>query len=149
MIRLGNMWEHRNEYSAVLFTGNSWIKQNGALVMGRGAALYARNNFQGLDLAIGQRIVNTCGHMGEYNIIVFTRGPFMGLGVLQVKFHFRDDADIALIERSLNVLSNRALAHPNARYACNYPGIGAGRLGMNQVEPLLQGLPDNIDIWRR
>ena len=130
-----------------LVTTNSFIRKDGALVMGRGAAKQLATMIPNLPFAFGERILDNCGHLGEYNIGVLTNVRNESFGAFQVKYHFKDEADLDLIERSVGVLHDLAVGDGRV-FHVNYPGIGNGRRNIEDVEPLLESLPDNVCIWR-
>ena len=135
----GNMWNIWDETQHFIFTGNSFIKMNGALVMGRGIAKEVRDKFPGIDHAIGTVIHN---HLGKYGVILGSK-----IGVFQVKYNFADQADLDLISYSVSKLTVMASEKPQERFDMNYPGIGNGKLNRELVEPLLAPLPANVHIW--
>ena len=145
----GDMLRTLSLEETYLVTTNSYIRRDGALVMGRGAAKQLATRFpirvfQKLPYEFGKRI----NHLGEYNIIVLT-DPDTGLrlGAFQVKYHFKDAADLALIERSVDELASIAHERSERKFNVNFPGIGNGKLDYDQVLPLLERLPDNVYVW--
>ncbi len=159
-IAYSNLWESKADIYAI--TTNSFIKNNGELVMGRGAALEAKNQYSRLAYEAGERILQMCGHLGEYNWFDISRvlpsgcmydirdGKALRLvhifGMFQVKYHFKDKADLDLIYRSTLILKNQAQRMPYAKIAMNFPGIGNGGLSIDQVLPIVQILPDNVTL---
>jgi hypothetical protein len=149
MIRnTGDMFSTVGNYGylhALLVTTNSYIRRDGALVMGRGAARTAALRWPGLPYELGKRIE----HLSEYNIGLLsqTNEPRFSIGAFQVKFNFADAADLDLIARSANELAKLATERHDWRFDMNYPGIGNGRLSLAAVDPLLESLPDNVHIW--
>ena len=55
-IHRGEMWDAYDDADLFLITTNASLKQNGALVMGRGIVRQARDRFLVLDLALGREI---------------------------------------------------------------------------------------------
>ena len=144
----GEMWSVYDEADLFLITTNSTLKRNGALVMGRGIARQARDDrFAGLDLALGQEIASRCGSMGEYGLLVSPRWPTAKLGAFQVKTHFNQPAQPALIHRSAQALVAWCRMHPQASVCLNFPGIGNGGLLREEVLPIVAQLPDAVQIW--
>lgn len=136
--RYGNVLDYMHcDY--FLFTGNSYIKNNGALVMGRGLARSIRDRIPGIDLTIG----NLIDHMSTYGIVFANE-----LGVFQVKHHFKDSASLKLVEYSTHMLRDFALKRPDKEIYMNFPAIGYGRLNIEHVMPIIECLPDNVNIWR-
>ena len=137
-----------------VFTGNSYIKRNGSLVMGAGAAKAVRDAYPGFDQAIGKAItLQYPGYNSQYGLIWPDRTDLkhQGLpliGCFQVKFHFKDRAKTWLIESSAQKLTRLALEKPEITFHMNYPGIGNGGLSEHYVAPLLTCLPDNVILYK-
>lgn len=148
-IRTGQMFDHLNEYQYMLITTNSYIDRFGDLAMGRGAALDAKELDPTLPGLFGNVITATCGHLGTYHLMIGDLYPHANFrwGAFQVKRHFKDHASFALIQASTLALSLIAEAQPDKRIALNFPGIGYGGLKRNLVDPLIESLPSNVDIW--
>jgi hypothetical protein len=144
--RHGDMWTAYDEADLYLITTNSTIT-DGALIMGRGIARQARDRFPGLDKALGRQILNTCGSLRQYGLLVSPRWPEAKLGAFQVKTHYDKPASLALIQHSTAALQAWCAAHPTALVCLNFPGVGNGRLPRDQVLPIIQLLPANVIIW--
>jgi hypothetical protein len=152
----GDMWSAYQEADLFLITTNTTLKQNGALVMGRGIARQARDRFPGLDLALGRGIQSVCGSsanalrsgLGEYGLLVSPRWPAAKLGAFQVKYHYRQPADLDLIARSVAALIIWCDQQPQAAVHLNYPGIGNGSLHPDDVWPVVARLPETVTLWR-
>jgi hypothetical protein len=151
----GDIWSVYPQADLFLVTTNSTLKQNGALVMGRGAAQQARDRFPGLDLAFGQAIAQQCGHLGRYHLLVSPQWPQAKMGAFQactersrsVKTDYKQSADLSLIQASVAALVEWTAAHPGKSVHLNFPGIGNGGLARADVLPLLAPLPDQVVIW--
>lgn len=138
------MFSYRHQYDLMFVTTNAMVRKDGALVMGRGAAKEAAEHWPLLPFALGRAI----GDDREYGLIVpgsIISGP--RIGAFQVKYHWRDKADLMLIHLSADKLRMLAEIFPGSQVALNYPGIGNGQLNKEIVEPLLGFLPDNVDVW--
>ena len=143
-IKRGNLWNSNADI--ILVTTNSFIRGDGALVMGRGAALEMKSKYPLLPFDFGKIIKEKCGHLKEYNIIFESNIPIK-FGIFQVKYHFKDSANIELIKRSilkLQIIAN----NDNKQFAMNYPGIGFGQLSEKDVLPLISMLPNNVTIYK-
>lgn len=142
MIReAGDMFQVRNIRDrdiTLIATTNSYIRRDGAVVMGRGAAKRMASLYPWIPKRFGERIT----HLGFYGYLEID-----GLGAFQVKKHFKDNAEIELIAYSCGMLSGWAYRHPETEYHMNYPGIGNGRLKPEQVEKYILMLPDNVHVW--
>ena len=126
-----------------IVTTNSFITKQKRLVMGRGAALQLRSLVSDIDLVFGKMILDTCGHLGTYGLLM--HGKY---GASQVKYNFMDKADPDLIAFSMGFLANEANINRYI-YNINYPGIGNGGLSKEIVRPLLDILPDNVYVWEK
>jgi hypothetical protein len=142
----GDMWSVFHSGNFFCITGNSFLKRNGAVVMGRGIAKVARDKKPGLDLEFGKLIAKDYGHLGVYGGVCLNYRPRLYL--FQVKRHFKAPADLDLIRNSVNVLSGYAELYSNLTFHLNYPGIGNGWLDKADVAPLLEPLPDNVHVWQ-
>lgn len=143
----GDMWTAFATADLFLITTNSVIRKDGALIMGRGIAKQARERFPGVAEALGQHILNTCGSLGEYGLLISPRWPTAKLGAFQVKRHFSQIASLELIRRSTAALCAWCSEHPDASVHLNFPGIGNGRLRCENVLPIISQLPDQVTIW--
>jgi hypothetical protein len=150
----GDLWSEVGKADLILFTANADLDSKGELVMGRGAALEAKQRWPNLAKALAA----ATGGRREYGL-VWARGLETGsktkVGCLQVKRAWRDPADLKLIDWSAGKLAaalEKWLANPDherrsLRVAINYPGIGKGTGGLSEedVRPILEkhfaGLP--------
>lgn len=128
-----------------VITTNSFVKTNGALVMGKGIARTVRDTFIGIDRDLGGVIKAGCGHLGEYGLIRSIKYP--KIFALQVKHNFVSKADVNLIAEGVAILAEFAERYPNASIHLNYPGIGNGGLPKSLIHPIVDTLPDNVTVW--
>ena len=127
----------------VLVTTNSFITKDKKIVMGRGAAQQLKESYGGgIDKLFGTYLKEH--HLQRYGVFIF-----MGeaLGVFQVKYHFREKADLELIKYSTAMLTQHTMDFPHITFNLNFPGIGYGNLTREEVLPIIQFLPDNVVIW--
>lgn len=137
-----NIWTVRDNPKAVIgITTNGTLRSNGALVMGRGIAAQAKEIYLGLDLRLG-RLVRENG-----NRVLFSN--YLRIFIFPVKHHWKDKADLALIERSAEQLFDLAKYYKTLTFYLPRPGCGVGGLKYEQVRPLLVGLPDNVVVVDR
>ena len=139
-------------------TTNNVITPKG-LVMGAGAAKQAATRYPGLPRRAAAAIrADRAIHPGadDYGFLMVD-WPLpqsvlrSGLGLFQVKRHYRLPADLNLIRLSVEGLTATAICYARFLFRLNFPGIGekTGQLARTQVEPLLANLPDNVTIcWR-
>jgi hypothetical protein len=127
-----------------IVTANSFIiTRQEKLLMERGTALELRQMVPNIEFVFGKMIIETCGHLGVYGLLM--NGKY---GAAQIKYDFRDNADLGLIAVSMGILADKAKANGHT-YNINYPGIGHGGLSKAEVNPLLEILPDNVHVWER
>jgi len=132
---------------------NHSISKSGALVMGRGAALQAKQRIPGIDLECGEAIRSfqqRCD--GPYGFLV-VRPPTdskIGFGIFQVKYHWAEAAALELIWYSAEGLAKWAKDHSDCAIRMNFPGIGNGHLSRQEVLPIIQDvLPQNVAVCHR
>ena len=145
-LRRGNLWNSTDD--VILITGNSYVRNDGALVMGRGAALEAQNRYPGCNLVFGKLIRKAAD---PYGVVLHPDLVGPRLGVFQVKRHFKDDADMDLIRFSVETLVALMITGKLQRMlvSINFPGIGFGRLRKDDVLPVISSLPDQVTVWER
>lgn len=148
--KTGNMWSVYDTTDLFLITTNSFIKQDGTLVMGAGIAKQARDRFKEvhLDGAFGMAIEDKCGHLGKYGLIVSKFWPISRLGMFQVKYNWKDKADLKLIEYSTQQLIEFCQKNKYPRVDLNYPGIGNGKLQEKDVYEVIKYLPNCVNVWK-
>lgn len=142
------MWNAFDKTDAFCITTNSYIRNDGEVVMGRGIAKQAKELFDDLPLALGKKIEKTCGHLGTYGVMPSNRSEIDQMVAFQVKTHFKNDADLSLIEQSTKSLGQIAHKYSERRFDLNFPGIGNGGRSQDEVMPIVEQLPDNVHVWR-
>lgn len=145
--KLGNMFNELSDLTkndCVLVSTNSYIRNDGNLVMGRGAAKGITEYHPNAPSQFGELIRLGVNHLGKYGILICECERY-SIGAFQVKYHFKDKASLPLIAFSIKVLNTCALYY--SRVLLNYPGISNGKLTKDEVEPLLRFLPRNVEIW--
>ena len=148
--RKGDMFEYKRSKDDVLFvTANSYIRKDGALVMGRGAAKEMKETYLGIDKLLGEIISRRFNHLGKYGVIILYEYKHQNLGVFQVKYHFKDKAQVDLIKFSVTELLKYLPKNNQREFHLNYPGIGNGQLSKEEVEPCLVSLSNNVIIWEK
>jgi len=144
---VGNLWDEPADCRVV--TINGIVKKDGTNVMGRGTALQAKNKFPGIDAYIGyiiQQRGNKFMVVGPSFLSGFLGGA-MGdeplvdyyLGFLPVKHHWKEKADITLINSSIDTMLHYAKMFKFSRIVLPRPGCGNGKLDWEtEVKPLLE-----------
>ena len=138
-----DLWKYEGKADLIVISTNSYIKKDGELVMGRGLALQAKNRYPELPRLFGQKIP----HLGVYGLVVVKHQGKL-FGAFQVKRHFRDRAEIALIENSTRKLRDFLKENP-VSVVMNFPGIGYGRLRnkVGEIKEILDTLPENVQVF--
>lgn len=142
----------------ICFTANSFVKNNGALVMGAGFAKTIKDKFIDIDFKFGaivndvKEVVNI--HRTSYDILKrdFPRYGLVfvdNIGAFQTKYAFNNKSPIELVQFSTEKLKEFAENNPDKIIGLNYPGIGLGGLQEEQVLPLIETLPDNVLIYKK
>lgn len=111
-------------------------------MMDRGAARQVRDAWPAAQYELGRLV------WPGYGFLAIELGSGQFLGVLQVKEHWADMAWPHIIKHSLGLLAERARNAPKLRFHVNCPGTGNGGLAFEDIEALLQVLPDNVWVYR-
>jgi len=141
-------WELPDVY---LFTGNSTVKNNGALVMGRGAAKQVRDSYPGIDKRFGtmlQARKDIKSNLPDPSLLWVDIHIYKYIGWFKVKEYWGNSAQLDLIETSMQALNKLSHIYKQYTYHMNFPGIGNGKLKEADVMPILEQLPDNVLIYR-
>jgi hypothetical protein len=126
-----------NKDCLYVFSGNSYITKENKLVMGRGAAKQVRDLYPGID----ERLAKSIDHLSVYGLVIYDN-----IAVLQVKRHFKDNADIDILRLSCSLIED--YWPTNMPVFMNYPGIGNGGLSKGEVFPVIEReLRDNVWVF--
>lgn len=140
------------------FTANSVLCRSGALVMGRGSARMVRDAFPGIDREFGARVARLGRPTArglEFGVTGVVRRELDGehrILAVQVKYDWREPADLDLMARSLGRLAR--LVSPGGalegqRIVLPFPGVANGWLPREAVWPLVKLLPDGITVLEK
>ncbi len=141
ILERGNMWDVFGKTDVFVITTNPIVRHDGAVVMGRGIAREAKTRYPELPYDFAymlEKYPSNVGYIGDYSS--------QRVYWFMVKQHWREAADLGIIEQSVDELS-ALFNYTNERVDLNFPGIGYGKLKREDVLPLLQTLPDNIHVW--
>lgn len=134
----GNLWDYPSDFTVI--TTNGAIRKDGALVMGRGCAREAKDKFPGLEYSLGALVE------GEGNKVFALLDE--ELITFPVKHHWRQSADINLIENSVKDLVI-VVNQIEKKFNCNIkvvmprPGCGNGNLYWKDVKPVIEKYLDD------
>jgi len=131
----GNLWDYYDRGYWVCITTNGYVNSRGQAVMGRGSALEAVQRFPG----IRERLAASISTVGN-RLVLFSN---LRLIIFPVKHVWYQQADIKLIQRSCEQLTEVMNALPKIRPPVILPRPGCGNGGLEwsvvreEVEPLL------------
>jgi len=133
----GNLWELPADARCI--TTNGAVRRDGAAVMGRGCAHEAKMKFGGIDIALGAHIKAK----GNHCVALITHEIGWHLITFPVKHHWKDKADIKLIERSCQELMAMINVYDWKNVLLPRPGCGNGHLDWEtEVKPVIAPLLD-------
>jgi hypothetical protein len=142
ILEKGNMWDVFDNTDIFMITTNPIMRQDGAIVMGRGIALEAKSRFPELPYQFGiaykESQNRNVGMIGRFGLMDTPIWWFM------VKEHWREPAQLSIIKESVKILKQIKVSK---RVDLNFPGIGNGRLAQEAVLPLLEELENNVHVW--
>lgn len=143
------MWKAPNsDVGFFCFTTNSFLRKDGKAVMGRGIAFQVAQRFPNIPVILGKKI----NHLVTYGIrqcgVYKVNNVPVQMTAFQVKQHWKQPADLELIDYSTKLLARIATHYPKKIVLLNYPGIGNGRLAQELVEPILEQLPNNVWVYK-
>lgn len=146
ILEKGDMWDVFGKTDCFIITTNPVVRNDGAVVMGRGIAKQVKDRFPEFpyDFArvrdpatLGYGAISNTGVVGRYD------GQLMGF--FMVKDHWREPAVLDIIEDSVSDIMEWANHYD--RIDLNFPGIGNGGLDRALVLPIIEQLPDNVHVW--
>ena len=147
----GNLWHHLGEYDAFCITTNGMVKRNGEVVMGAGIAKQAKERFKDLPRVLGAFIRLRGNEPHLIDMQEWFKQDVPLLISFPVKHHWKDKADLELIEISANLLKDMIDRQDFEKVALPAPGVGNGKRSWeHEVKPILEkvfGDDDRIDIW--
>jgi hypothetical protein len=147
-----DLWETEPN-TIILVTTNS-VSTGSGLVMGKGSALEAKQLFSNIEKIISFKLrveglkLDGTEFYGVRIIYQPTQGR-LGLGILQTKRHWHNDALMHDVVMSLNQLRRIAYDNPKIEYRTVLPGTGLGHLPVNQIAAICKSLPDNVTFCRK
>lgn len=131
----------KNEAAAI--TTNGAIRKNGNAVCGKGQALEAKTIFPGLETQLGQylrRYGNRAFYMGIHEI----GGHLTSLVTFPTKHDYRNNSDLALIEKSAHQIKHIADKFELSKIYLPPVGCGLGKLDYEkQVRPIIRDILDD------
>ena len=152
-VRQGNMLKHLKDIDLLCFTANGVISAHDKLIMGKGFAKQVRDQFPGIDAALGRKIkmlgISGIQMFGLISVPAqnnYHSGTFQ-IGAFQTKGDWRDRSTYDLVRFSTERLNKYATENPEVRISLNYPAIGLGGLHKDLVYEYVRILPDSVTLW--
>lgn len=147
ILKKGDMWDRFGKVERFLFTSNPIVNKQGLAVMGRGIAKQMADRYPEIrdDFARqlqGWQAVN----LRHPNVLEINEYGGQMVGYFMVKDHWRSPASLSIIEESVNEVIAWD-TDPWFTIALNFPGIGNGKLRREDVLPIIERLPDNVEVW--
>ena len=137
----GNLW-NQPDADAICITTNGCRRKDGACVMGRGCALEVKKLYPGIDFVLGTLLEKSGNHvhgMGKHHKL----NEKQFILSFPVKHHFRDKADITLIERSSKELVKITDKAGFKKVVIPRMGCGYGRLDWIFVKRIIENILDD------
>jgi len=146
ILEKGNMWDVFHDTDVFMITTNPIKRNDGAVVMGRGIALEAKQRYPQLPFDFGKELDSLHPEIDQQ--FVGKIGVYDGTPIwfFMVKDHWANNADLGIIGSSCFYLKH-GFDLKDKRIDLNFPGIGNGKLPRDSVLYLLEDLPDNVHIW--
>ena len=134
---IGDLWQRHATGYWVAITTNGIVRRDGACVMGRGVAREAANRLGGVAREIGTALTARGNH-----VIVLHHHRLL---TFPVKEHWRDRADLSLIQRSARELVEAVVLDRTIRSPVYLvrPGCGNGGQRWEDVRPLIAPFLDD------
>ena len=131
-------------FNCYLFTANRVVKNNGELVMGGGNALAFAKTYPDSPIVFGSIVTENPDTVFD----VYSSPKHKGLlGLFVTKNHYKNPSCLVLVAKAVQELKYVALTNPNWTYHLPYPAIGLGGLRKEQINPLIEVLPDNVIVY--
>lgn len=145
--KTGDIWKQHCD--ALVITTNGAVRKDGAAVMGRGCALEAKQNYPGFEFVLGEQLLVKNRLYAFASDMHPSETGFTWLITFPVKHHWRDRADLDLIELSVRQLRCVTEALFWQKVVMPRPGCGnGGRDWETEVKPILEKyLDDKYEVY--
>jgi hypothetical protein len=137
----GEMFDHPGIH---IVTSNSYISDDGTLVMSMGAGLALKTRYPDLPKIFGTMVKGFCGHLGSYGLILYG-----GNGIIQTRRDIQGKMEPDLIKYGLKILYCVAGGSPSQIFHLAHPGLSLHDMSMPEIDRILEGLPGNVWIWKK
>lgn len=127
-----------DKYVARVIPTNGMVSTTGKAIMGRGVALQAATKYKTLPTILGSLILSKGNRVHE---LPLEGGPIFVS--FPTKYHWREPADLKLIERSAQELISLLNERNYDMVIMPKPGTGNGNLNWSKVKPVLESVFKN------
>jgi len=124
----GNIWDYHKKGHYIVIPTNGFVKSNGECVMGAGLAKQAREKYPNFPMLLGTFIKS------HGNVVHYINPHMLSF---PVKHHWKQKADLPLIEQSTRNLAFVGAATTVDTVYLPKVGCGNGKLNWKDVEPIL------------
>jgi len=136
----GDLWDHYARGRWVAITTNGTVKADGRAVMGRGCAAQAAVMHPGIAKRYGTMLKG-----GDHKVYIIAKRMF----AFPVKHHWREDANIDLIQTSLCELARFKVRMGIPSIVLPRPGCGVGNLSWDLVREYCAVYGDWLEVITR
>lgn len=128
----------------IIATCNSFMKSDGSLTMGKGAAKELADYYPWAPGALGAAIRRKCLHLGIYGLVILGGDLHPEIGAFQSKLHWKDDSPLETVAYSIGKLEAYARSNSHKTIYMNYPAVGYGSMLPADIQRYAGKLPDNV-----
>ena len=136
------------EDQVYLATINCVVKNNGELVMGAGNALAYAEAYPSSKKILGDMLGGVVVNGKPIKHLFLHKRDKGYVGGLVTKAHYRDPSTLTIVENAVWELRMAAEVNSHLTYHLPYPAIGLGGLSVEEVQPLINELPDNVIVYK-
>ena len=126
-----------------MFTANSTLNKQGKLVMGAGNAKAVRDMYKNIDYQFGKEIKD----QEVFGVKFVQYYNLQWIGAFQTKIHWQNESPLHVVENSVKHLKYVAERRPSRTFHLPCPAISHGKRSLQEILPLLEGLPDNVIVY--
>lgn len=131
-----------------LCTTNEIVKPNGELVMGGGNALAFAKAYPWAPRLFGDYVRHDLDNKTNNRVRVMSDTVlFFAFGYFCAKHHYKDPSPIELVKESIKQLTECATELNDYTFHLPYPAVGLGGLTVEELQPFMDELPDNVLVY--
>ncbi len=133
---VGDLWEEYDKGAWIAIPTNGVVRKGSppCAVMGAGVAKQAKNRFPEVEMYLGLKLKYYGNH-----VYYLTSGIYS----FPTKHHFKDKANLKLIEQSAKEIAKIAEIVNMKQVVIPRPGCGCGEREWEEIKPILEPILDN------